>query len=311
MKVKILIILLLSLLLLTFSLNTYAKEDDGTCNCYNYRKISLHYPPTQGDDIKALQVELKGLGFYQGEINSLYDWDTYLAVKQFEYVNNLKGDGIVDKNFWISLNRYFNNQPSTTEDKIMPPPGEISILVDTNNKTLTVYSDGAKYHTFKVAVGKWSSKSPIGEWRIIQKLDMWDGTPFGDKWMKLNVPWGNYGIHGTNKPSSIGYNASHGCIRMYNNDVKILYSWVKIGTRVKVVGQRDPIEIEDSLRYGDKGKEVLLLQETLRKNGFNVGYTDARFGKDTKEAMKELKYIYGLKDDLIADENTLYILNLK
>jgi peptidoglycan hydrolase-like protein with peptidoglycan-binding domain len=311
MKVKILIILSLILLLLTFPLNTYATEDDGTCSCYDYHKISLHYPPIQDDNIRALQLELKILGFYQGELNSLYDWDTYLAVKRFQYANNLDSNGIVDKDFWISLNKYFNNQTSTTEDEIMPPPGEVSILVDITNKTLTVYSDGSKYHTFKVAVGKWSSRSPVGEWRIIQKLDMWDGSAFGDKWMKLNVPWGNYGIHGTDKPSSIGYNASHGCIRMYNNDVNILYSWVKIGTRVKVVGPRDPIEIESPLKYGDKGKDVLLLQETLRKHGLNAGYTDARFGKETKEAMKELKYIYGLEDDLIADENTLYILNLK
>jgi len=265
----------------------------------------------QGDDIKALQLELTNLGFYQGDINSLYDWETYLAVKRFQYANRLTGDGVVDRDFWINLNRYLNNQPSITKDEIMPPPGEVSILVNTNNKTLTVYSDGAKYHTFKVAVGKWSSKSPIGEWRIIQKLDMWDGTPFGDKWMKLNVPWGNYGIHGTDKPSSIGYNASHGCIRMYNNDVNILYSWVKIGTRVKVIGQRDSIKIKPPLKHGDKGRDVLLLQETLRKHGLKAGYTDARFGKDTREAMQELKSLYGLEDDLIADENTFYILNLK
>ena len=35
----------------------------------------------------------------------------------------------------------------------------------------------------------------------------------------LNIPNGIYGIHGTNNPSSIGRKVSHGCIRMYNNDI--------------------------------------------------------------------------------------------
>jgi lipoprotein-anchoring transpeptidase ErfK/SrfK len=45
---------------------------------------------------------------------------------------------------------------------------------------------------------------------------------------------GEYAIHGTNAPSSIGGFVSYGCIRMYNKDVLDLYKRVSVGTRVIV-----------------------------------------------------------------------------
>ena len=44
-----------------------------------------------------------------------------------------------------------------------------------------------------------------------------------------------YRIHGTNEPSSIGKDASSGCIRMLNDDVSELYRFVKVGTEVTVM----------------------------------------------------------------------------
>jgi lipoprotein-anchoring transpeptidase ErfK/SrfK len=52
----------------------------------------------------------------------------------------------------------------------------------------------------------------------------------------LTLRGGEYAIHGTNRPSSIGGFVSHGCIRMYNSDIRELYRLVSIGTPV-VVGQ--------------------------------------------------------------------------
>ena len=52
--------------------------------------------------------------------------------------------------------------------------------------------------------------------------------------MQLNVPWGIYGIHGTDKPWSIGQAVSHGCVRMYNQDAEELYGKVPVGTPVRI-----------------------------------------------------------------------------
>ena len=51
----------------------------------------------------------------------------------------------------------------------------------------------------------------------------------------LTLAGGEYAIHGTNAPSSIGGFVSYGCIRMYNQDVVDLYSRVSVGTTVMVV----------------------------------------------------------------------------
>jgi len=50
----------------------------------------------------------------------------------------------------------------------------------------------------------------------------------------LTLQGGEYAIHGTNNPGSIGRFVSHGCIRMYNADIKRLFRLVSVGTRVVV-----------------------------------------------------------------------------
>jgi len=50
----------------------------------------------------------------------------------------------------------------------------------------------------------------------------------------LTLRGGEYAIHGTNRPSSIGGFVSHGCIRMYNRDIKALYAMVPVGAPVVV-----------------------------------------------------------------------------
>ena len=89
------------------------------------------------------------------------------------------------------------------------------------------------FRKYPVAIGKQGTPSPIGEWKIIDKDYDWGGA-FGVRWMGLNTPWGNYGIHGTNNPWSIGSPVSAGCIRMFNEDVLQIFEWVSVGTRVKI-----------------------------------------------------------------------------
>jgi lipoprotein-anchoring transpeptidase ErfK/SrfK len=50
----------------------------------------------------------------------------------------------------------------------------------------------------------------------------------------LSLAGGEYAIHGTNQPDSIGHFVSYGCIRMFNEDIRDLYDRVRVGTRVVV-----------------------------------------------------------------------------
>lgn len=108
------------------------------------------------------------------------------------------------------------------------------IVVDTKKLVLTLYKNSVIFRTYRVCAGKPSTPTPKGNYYIINKaID--PGGPFGARWLGLSIRFGDYGIHGTNAPYSIGKHLSNGCIRMYNNDVIELSSFVEIGTPVTIL----------------------------------------------------------------------------
>ena len=60
-------------------------------------------------------------------------------------------------------------------------------------------------------------------------------NPLGHR--ALYLDWPTYLIHGTNKPAGVGLRSSHGCIRLFPEDIELLYDLVKRGTQVTVVNQ--------------------------------------------------------------------------
>jgi L,D-transpeptidase ErfK/SrfK len=53
----------------------------------------------------------------------------------------------------------------------------------------------------------------------------------------LYLGWPSYAMHGTNKPWGVGRNVSHGCIRLYPEDVEYLFQEVPVGTEVRVIDE--------------------------------------------------------------------------
>ncbi|MCW2278214.1 L,D-transpeptidase [Heliophilum fasciatum] len=105
------------------------------------------------------------------------------------------------------------------------------INVQVGRRQLLLYQDNRLIKTYPIAVGKMLTPTPTGSYRIINKQAN-PGGPYGAMWMGLSRR--GYGIHGTNDPSSIGKSVSHGCIRMYNQDVLELSRMVPIGTQVVI-----------------------------------------------------------------------------
>ncbi|MCF8010125.1 MAG: L,D-transpeptidase family protein [Clostridiales bacterium] len=109
----------------------------------------------------------------------------------------------------------------------------IHLKINTTLRKLYHYSGTQLVNTYPVAVGKPSTPTPNGNYKIINKI-VNPGGALGTRWMRLSIPDGVYGIHGTNTPSSIGNAVSHGCIRMFNHDVETLFPQVTIGTPVYI-----------------------------------------------------------------------------
>ncbi len=178
------------------------------------------------------------------------------------------------------------------------PEGDVSIVINPLTRRLVVYADGIPYHAYPVAIGKRSTPTPIGEFVVAEKHVNW-GTGFGTRWIGLNVPWGMYGIHGTNKPGSIGTPASHGCIRMLNRHVEELYSWVKVGTKVTILGHAlgGLLEQPRALVKGHTGGDVLLVQYQLRAAGHYNGPCNGKFGPATESAVRSFERANGMAVD--------------
>ena len=107
-----------------------------------------------------------------------------------------------------------------------------SITINVINYSLTLYKNDKIFKVYSVAVGKPSTPTPRGTFKIINKA-VNPGGQFGVRWLGLSV--GKYGLHGTNNPRTIGKCVSNGCIRMYNNDVLELSNLVAVGTTVNII----------------------------------------------------------------------------
>ena len=115
--------------------------------------------------------------------------------------------------------------------------GNVTVLVDKSDYTLTLLLDGHFIKQYPVGTGK-SDKTPVGKFVIDNKLKdpVWYSTdgiyPFGDPKNVLGTRWigfedkkglYGYGIHGTTDPDSIGKEMSNGCVRLKNEDVEDLF----------------------------------------------------------------------------------------
>lgn len=277
------------------------------CPCQENRILLLQTPRMEGEDVFLLQSRLKDLNIYRGRTDGVYDLEVARAVAEYQVRQRLEPNGVVDAQTWELLGDGLF--PVATAPRRQPPEGQLKIVVDLYKRILTLYNDGEIYQTYPVSVGKVSSKTPVGEWAIIGKSKDWGGG-FGTRWLGLNVPWGIFGIHGTNKPWSIGQAASQGCVRMYNRHIEQLFDWVPVKTRVDIIGERLPIIVNRELRPGQSGLSVMQLQDNLQQQGFDPGYRDARYGPTTVQAVQELESQFGLKVDGIVDWNVLFLLDL-
>jgi len=117
--------------------------------------------------------------------------------------------------------------------------------------------------TFPVSIGKMDWNTPLGTTRIVQKIKdpTWTpplsvreeharrgdilpvvvpagpDNPLGRFAMRLGIPGGAYLIHGTNRPAGVGMQVTHGCMRLYPEDIEALFGMAPVNTPVMIVNQ--------------------------------------------------------------------------
>jgi lipoprotein-anchoring transpeptidase ErfK/SrfK len=139
-------------------------------------------------------------------------------------------------------------KPAVTA-RTLPP----ALVVDRTLHRVTLYSKRAKkLRMLGVAVGQSQYPTPVGRFEIVTKqANPWwyppnsawaagekpvppgPGNPLGTRWMGISSP--GVGLHGTPDAASIGYSASHGCIRMRIPDAEWLFTHVRVGSPVWII----------------------------------------------------------------------------
>jgi lipoprotein-anchoring transpeptidase ErfK/SrfK len=182
--------------------------------------------------------------------------------------------------------------PAVTEPAYEPTAStEKRIGINLASRILTVYEGNTRIAMYPVGVGQVATPSPTGNYSI-QNMEVnptWvdpdnkdtqvgsgPDNPLGYRWMGFD---GTYGIHGTNRPESVGYYVSHGCIRMHEEDVEQVYDMVAVGTPVsvyydRIVIDRDPDHTISYYIYPDGYGRQSLSVQTVKKALAGYGVED-------------------------------------
>jgi L,D-transpeptidase ErfK/SrfK len=156
--------------------------------------------------------------------------------------------------------------------RILPPGPREGIVVNLPEHRLYYYPkpnghDKPIVITYPVSIGKMDWRTPLGETRVTAKIKhpVWyppesvrkehaanedplpkmvpagPDNPLGDYAMRLAAGNGTYLIHGTNNPTAVGMAVTHGCIRMYPEDVAAVFALVPVGTKVRLINE--PVKV--------------------------------------------------------------------
>lgn len=294
--------------------------------CGEVPALGVPGQPDPPEAVRELQLGLRLLALFPHPLDGRYDPHTREAVRRFQRQHGLPAHGVADAETLRALAGAFQRQAASLiatqrqAAREAPTPGDLPlhpdvkpggywVVVDTDRLVLTLYRDGEVQGRWPIAVGKPWTMTPVGEWRIVDKG--YASGVFGSRWMGLDIPFGSYGIHGTDRPWSIGTRASAGCIRMYNQDVERLFDLVPGGTPVTIVGVLPEVTWRTPLRAGDVDFPVPLLQWALRRHGFDPGRADARIGPATMRAIEEAQRALGLPRVSAATPDLFRALGLK
>jgi lipoprotein-anchoring transpeptidase ErfK/SrfK len=141
---------------------------------------------------------------------------------------------------------------AVTRPKVRSVNSGSAIVILRDTKRLLLFDKEKLVKRFGIATGQSSYPTPTGDFEItnMQRNPWWypppsdwaadsdpvppgPGNPLGTRWMGISAPY--VGIHGTPDSASIGYSASHGCVRMRIPDAEWLFQRVKVGTPVFIL----------------------------------------------------------------------------
>lgn len=133
--------------------------------------------------------------------------------------------------------------------RYQPEDRTMFVVLKLGNRKVYVYQGQKLVASYPVAIGRPEFPTPTGEFKVFEMIvnpawqSPWTGEveapgidgSLGLRWIGFaEMTGGVIGFHGTPNVASIGRAASHGCVRMRNEDIVKMYSLIKVGTLVRV-----------------------------------------------------------------------------
>ncbi|WP_227936952.1 triple tyrosine motif-containing protein [Alkalihalobacillus deserti] len=164
------------------------------------------------------------------------------------------------------------------------------IIINKATNQLAYYTNGKHVDTYKVATGRQSNFTPEGIFKVVNKLknrpyykaNIAGGdrrNPLGDRWIGINARGTNgttYAIHGNNNSKSIGTYASAGCIRMFNDEIRLLFEQVEVNTPVVITNTKqsfDAIAATHGYNVESKLSHVTVSTKSPQPTNTSVAFT--------------------------------------
>ncbi len=133
-----------------------------------------------------------------------------------------------------------------------PSPGtdfSLHLVIRLSDRRVYLYQGQQLLTSYPIAIGREGWETPTGQYQVIQMVQdpVWQHpftgelvlpgpeNPLGTRWIAFWTDGTNYiGFHGTPHEETVGQAISHGCVRMFNQDVLALFEQVQLGTPVTV-----------------------------------------------------------------------------
>lgn len=207
---------------------------------------------------------------------------------------------------------------------VLPPGPREGIVLNLAEYRLYYFpkpaaGETAKVITYPISIGRQDWETPIGVTKIVAKAvnPSWyppqsvreehaaegrplasvvppgPDNPLGRHAMRLGLP--GYLIHGTNKPAGVGMRVTHGCLRMFPEDIESLFDLVSVNTQVRIINE--PVKI------GWRGEELVMEVHPLLETGpVDTRDEPVRTDENNTDIVDDVPDVIARSDDELADD---------
>lgn len=229
---------------------------------------------------------------------------------------------------------------------VLPNVDRKGVILNIATKRLFYFPDVTEgepqaVRTYPIGIGRIGWETPLGETTVVSKArdpHWWvpasvreehaaegnplprvvppgPDNPLGNRVLKLDMP--GYLIHGTNMPYGVGMRVSHGCVRLYPENIEVLYELVAVGERVTIINEPFQFGERDGSLYFEA--HAPLADDTVTPEERLAGLLDVQvdaarmpLNEHLRDYVRELASTpHGLPVDVFQLDNSEYLARVR